>query len=59
MLRHLIPSDSGIRAIKPGNPRKRLSDGDGSPNTGRERRLVFRLRRRLVVSGIPHARRTP
>lgn len=29
MPRHLIPSDASIRAIKPGDPRKRLSDGDG------------------------------
>jgi integrase len=29
MARHLIPSDATIRAIKPGDPRKRLSDGDG------------------------------
>ncbi len=29
MPRHLIPSDTTIRAIKPGDPRKRLSDGDG------------------------------
>jgi hypothetical protein len=29
MARHLIPSDLTIRAIKPGDPRKRLSDGDG------------------------------
>jgi Arm DNA-binding domain len=29
MARHLIPSDTTIRTIKPGDPRKRLSDGDG------------------------------
>ena len=29
MARHLIPSDATIKAIKPGDPRKRLSDGDG------------------------------
>ena len=29
MARHLIPSDTAIRTIKPGDPRKRLSDGDG------------------------------
>lgn len=29
MPRHLIPSDLTIRAIKPGDARKRLSDGDG------------------------------
>jgi hypothetical protein len=29
MARHLIPSDASIRAIKPGDPRKRLNDGDG------------------------------
>ena len=29
MARHLITSDATIRAIKPGDPRKRLSDGDG------------------------------
>lgn len=29
MGRHLIPSDKTIRAIKPGDPRKRLNDGDG------------------------------
>ncbi len=28
MARHLIPSDTTIRTIKPGDPRKRLSDGD-------------------------------
>jgi integrase len=27
--RHLIPSDATIRAIKPGDSRKRLTDGDG------------------------------
>ncbi|MFT7723800.1 MAG: integrase arm-type DNA-binding domain-containing protein [Roseateles sp.] len=29
MARHLIPSDTAIRSIKPGDPRKRLSDGAG------------------------------
>ena len=29
MARNLIPSDATIRAIKPGDPRSRLSDGDG------------------------------
>jgi integrase len=29
MARHLISSDATIRAIKPSDPRKRLSDGDG------------------------------
>lgn len=29
MPRDLIPSDSTIKAIKPGDPRKRLNDGDG------------------------------
>lgn len=29
MARHLIPSDASIKAIKPGDPRKRLNDGDG------------------------------
>jgi integrase len=29
MARHLIPSDATIRSIKPGDPRKRVSDGDG------------------------------
>lgn len=29
MARNLIPSDTTIKAIKPGDPRKRLSDGDG------------------------------
>ena len=29
MARYLIPSDASIRAIKPGDPRKRLTDGDG------------------------------
>jgi hypothetical protein len=29
MARHLIPSDTTIRTIKPGDSRKRLSDGDG------------------------------
>ena len=29
MARHLIPSDATLRAIKPGDPRKRLNDGDG------------------------------
>ena len=29
MPRDLIPGDATIRAVKPGNPRKRLSDGDG------------------------------
>ena len=29
MARNLISSDATIRAIKPGDPRKRLSDGDG------------------------------
>ena len=29
MARHLIASDTTIRTIKPGDPRKRLSDGDG------------------------------
>jgi integrase len=29
MARYLIPGDSTIKAIKPGDPRKRLNDGDG------------------------------
>ena len=29
MARHLIPSDASIKAIKPGDPRQRLNDGDG------------------------------
>ncbi|MBT9597848.1 MAG: integrase arm-type DNA-binding domain-containing protein [Vitreoscilla sp.] len=29
MARNLIPGDATIRAIRPGDPRKRLSDGDG------------------------------
>ena len=29
MARHLIPNDTAIRSIKPGDARKRLSDGDG------------------------------
>jgi hypothetical protein len=29
MARNLISGDLAIRAIKPGDPRKRLSDGDG------------------------------
>lgn len=29
MARHLIAADATIRAIKPGDPRRRLSDGDG------------------------------
>jgi integrase len=29
MARHLIPSDASIKAIKPGDSRKRLNDGDG------------------------------
>ena len=29
MARNLIPSDTSIKAIKPGDPRKRLNDGDG------------------------------
>ena len=29
MARNLIPSDATIKAIKQGDPRKRLSDGDG------------------------------
>jgi hypothetical protein len=29
MARYLIPSDTSIKAIKPGDPRKRISDGDG------------------------------
>lgn len=29
MARHLIPSDASIKAIKPGDPRKRLNDGAG------------------------------
>jgi hypothetical protein len=29
MARSLIPSDTTIRNIKPGDTRKRLSDGDG------------------------------
>jgi integrase len=29
MARNLIPSDASIKAIKPGDPRKRLNDGDG------------------------------
>ena len=29
MRRNTISSDAAIRAIKPGDPRKRLSDGDG------------------------------
>lgn len=29
MARDLIPGDATIRAVKPGDPRKRLSDGDG------------------------------
>ena len=29
MARHLIPSDLTLRAIRPGDPRKRISDGDG------------------------------
>ncbi len=29
MARHLIPSNASIKAIKPGDPRRRLSDGEG------------------------------
>jgi hypothetical protein len=29
MARHLIPSDASIKAVKPGDPRQRLNDGDG------------------------------
>ena len=29
MAKHLIPGDTTLKAIKPGDPRKRLSDGDG------------------------------
>ena len=29
MAKHLIPVDTTIRAVKPGDPRKRLNDGDG------------------------------
>ncbi len=29
MARNPIPSDKTIKAIKPGDPRKRLNDGDG------------------------------
>ncbi len=29
MAQHLIPSNATIRAIKPGDPRRRLSDGAG------------------------------
>ena len=29
MARYLIPSDTFLKAIKPGDPRKRISDGDG------------------------------
>jgi integrase len=29
MARNIIPGDASIRAIRPGDPRKRLSDGDG------------------------------
>lgn len=29
MARDLIPGDVSIRSIKPGDPRSRLSDGDG------------------------------
>ena len=29
MARYLIPGDTSIKTIKPGDPRKRLSDGDG------------------------------
>jgi integrase len=29
MARHLIPSDATIKAVRPGDPRKRLNDGDG------------------------------
>jgi len=29
MARNLIPSEATIRAVKPGDPRRRLSDGDG------------------------------
>ena len=29
MARYLIPSDTFLKAIKPGDPRKRLGDGDG------------------------------
>ncbi|HSI58649.1 MAG TPA: integrase arm-type DNA-binding domain-containing protein, partial [Ideonella sp.] len=29
MARNLIPGDATIRAVRPGDPRKRLSDGDG------------------------------
>ena len=29
MARHLISSDLTLRAIRPGDPRKRISDGDG------------------------------
>jgi hypothetical protein len=29
MARHLIPGDASIKAVKAGDPRKRLNDGDG------------------------------
>lgn len=29
MARHLIPADKTIKAVKPGDPRKRLNDGEG------------------------------
>ena len=29
MARHLIPSDATLKAVRPGDPRKRLNDGDG------------------------------
>ena len=30
MARYLIPSDTFLKAIKPGDPRKRISDGDAA-----------------------------
>ena len=29
MAKHLIPGDTALKAIKPGDPRSRISDGDG------------------------------
>jgi hypothetical protein len=29
MARYLIPSDAAIKAVRSGDPRKRLTDGDG------------------------------
>ena len=43
MARHLIRSDQTLKAIRPGDPRKRISDGDGPVPASLRRRRLARL----------------